>query len=540
MRFSVSTKIFLGFAVVIASFGIVSLYSIHRMRSLGENLRFVREGVIPARDALRELRSELKAFEEAFGRRRASDLEWVRSFLPSLRPYARIDTMRARVGELAGRPHLRPRDRAPLQTLAAELGDIGRQNGALEGLRKTGGLPAVLAALEGPDAPTTDRGLYDVLARTLGQKVTEGHHDAAVQMQTALRGIFRRVDKDLVALGRRFDRAIDTTYTQAARDEDSAILAVVIISTVALLISLAALLISHLTLSPIRHLREGVRRISEGDYGRRVHVSTQDEIGQLAAEFNKMVASLVERDHILARQREELVRAERLATIGKMSSQITHEIRNPLSSIGLNVELLEEELEAAATGDAAAVDEGRALLRAVTDEVDRLRDVTEHYLRFARLPEPERVSTDLVLLLEDLLVFLGGELEGQAIETELALDPLPALHLDGQQLRQAFLNLVRNAAEAMPDGGRIRVSTRREGPHAVVRLSDTGVGIPEEHLGQLFDPFFSTKRTGTGLGLALTQQMISQHGGSIEVESAQGEGTTVSVRLPLDIPGAPD
>jgi signal transduction histidine kinase len=536
MRLSITTKIFLGFAVVIASFGVVSLYSIVRMQTLGENVRFIREGVIPARDALRELHSEMKGFEEALGRRRPSDLSWVRSFLPTLAPFERIEALRGRVVELAARPHLSARDRRTLEKLATELQHIGTGNAALEALRSTGGPPPVQLLLRDPLAPTTDRALYGVLTRAFDQRVTEGDQDAALDLQSALGSVLRRIDRRLVELGRGFTRAIAATYAEAQRDEDNAILAVVASATVALLISLGALLSSHLTLRPIRALREGVLRIAEGDYARRVPVTTRDEVGQLAAEFNRMAESLQERDRMLARQREALLRAERLATIGKMSSQITHEIRNPLSSIGLNVELLEEELLAASTGDAEAAREAAALLRAVTGEVDRLRDVTERYLRFARVPSADPSPGDLVQVVADLLDFSREELQTRGVQVEVALAPLPQLDIDVQQLRQAFLNLVRNAAEAMPDGGRLRVETAVDGETVVVRFCDSGVGIPAEDLDKVFDPFFSTKQAGTGLGLALTQQIVSDHGGAIDLSSRPQAGTTVSVRLPL--PGA--
>lgn len=542
MRLSVSTKIFLGFALVIASFGVVSVYSIARMQTLGENVRFIREGVVPARDALRGLRTEMKGFEEALARRRPSDLAWVRSFLPTLEPFERIGSQRRRVLELAARPHLTPRDRRTLETLAAELRQIEEGRAALDVLVAAGGPPAVQVVLREPNAPTSDRALYGVLTRAFDQKLTEGDTEAALDMQSALGSILRRIDRRLIELGRGFTRAIDATYAEAQRDEDNAILAVIVISTVALLISLGALLSSHLTLRPIRQLREGVRRIAEGDYARRVPVSTHDEIGQLAVEFNRMAESLQERDRMLARQREALLRAERLATIGKMSSQITHEIRNPLSSIGLNVELLEEELAAASAGDAEAAAEAGALLRAVTAEVDRLRDVTERYLRFARLPTADPSPGDLVRVIEDLLEFSHEELQARRVEVETALAPLPQLDIDVQQLRQAFLNVVRNAEEAMPDGGRLSVSTGVEDGAAVIRFADSGVGIPPDDLDKVFDPFYSTKQAGTGLGLALTQQIVSDHGGAIDLDSRPGEGTTVIVRIPLPAgegPGGP-
>ena len=412
---SVATKIFLGFTVVIVSFGLVSVDSIFRMRSLGENLRFLREGVIPTRDKLKDLHSELKAFEVALSRRRLSDLEWLQSFLPTLEPFERIAEMVSRIDALADRAHVKPANRRMLAEVGQRLEVLVSGRLALDGLLEARGLPRVQKLITELPPEATDPDLFALLARELDQCVRDDDLATAREIQRALRGIFRHVERKILEVAHRYTLAIEATTQQAERDEDNAILAVIISSTVALFISLAALFVSYLTLAPIRQLRGGVRRISEGDYERRVRVSTRDEIGQLAAEFNKMAQSLAERDHILEQQREALLRADRLATIGKMSSQVTHEIRNPLSSIGLNVELLEDELERAATGDADAAAEARALLGAVTAEVDRLRAVTEQYLRFARLPKMTRTTASLSRVLTELLNFMREELAGLGI-----------------------------------------------------------------------------------------------------------------------------
>jgi signal transduction histidine kinase len=271
----------------------------------------------------------------------------------------------------------------------------------------------------------------------------------------------------------------------------------------------------------LRTLAERAKEIARGDYKQRVDASSPDEIGALGREFNAMAAALDERE-------QRLIRSERLAAVGKIAAQITHEVRNPLSSIGLNAEMLEEETEG----------EAKKLARAIVKEVDRLTEITEEYLRFARLPRPKLEREDLGAIVSSLLAFLRQELQGRGVRVEAQVEPsLPPVAADEHQLRQALLNLLRNAAEAMADGGQLTMTARHvpDGSDAArtieLIISDTGEGIAAEHLSKIFDPFFSTKEGGTGLGLALTQQIIVEHGGKIEVSSQPGRGTTFVVRL---------
>ena len=260
-------------------------------------------------------------------------------------------------------------------------------------------------------------------------------------------------------------------------------------------------------------------------FAQRVEVRSNDELGVLAREFNSMAAAIEERE-------QRLIRSERMAAAGQIASHITHEIRNPLSSISLNTELLEEEL-GGLPGE--TVDEARSLCRAMRREVDRLTEITEEYLRFARLPRPHLAPEDVNEILQSLLAFMANELRGKKVEVMFDLRPeLPSVEADENQLRQAFLNLLRNAVEAMAArGGTLRVATALRDAEVEVRIADTGSGIADEDLPKVFEPFFSTKEKGTGLGLPLTQQIIQEHGGSIGVQSAAGQGTIFTVRLPL-------
>lgn len=275
------------------------------------------------------------------------------------------------------------------------------------------------------------------------------------------------------------------------------------------------------TLRPLRRLREGARRIAAGDYGKRISETGPAEIADLAREFNSMGRAVQERE-------EEKLRAARLAMVGKMAAQIAHEVRNPLSSIGLNTELLEDEL-----GDNAS--EARELCRAIHTEVNRLTEVTEIYLGL-RGGKPKLARESLNAIIDDLVGFVRNDLATRhvVLETELAPED-PTGYVDANQIRQCLINLVRNAADAVSvkGGGRVVLRTRDERDRVEVAVEDDGVGIASELLPRLFDPFFSTKEGGNGLGLALTQQIIRDHGGEIHVASRVGRGTTFTLSVPV-------
>ena len=212
-----------------------------------------------------------------------------------------------------------------------------------------------------------------------------------------------------------------------------------------------------------------------------------------------------------------------------MAAHVTHEIRNPLSSIGLNIELLEEELaEGKVSGEA------KSLLGSITREVQRLEHLSEEYLRVARLPQPRMEQEDVATAVREIVSFAKPEMDraGLKLEIEVADDLPPALFDEGQ-IRQALLNVMRNAREAMPDGGTIDVYVKADGMSVVIGVDDRGSGIPEDVRTRIFDPFFSTKGEGTGLGLAITRQIVEAHGGSIACDAREGGGTSFKILLPI-------
>jgi two-component system NtrC family sensor kinase len=275
-------------------------------------------------------------------------------------------------------------------------------------------------------------------------------------------------------------------------------------------------------LQPLAMVTERARAVARGDLTPRDVAPSADEIGQLAKAFEQMVAAV-------GRAQDRALSNERLAAIGKMAAHVTHEIRNPLSSLGLNLELLEEELP---FDDAHG--EARALLKAITREVERLEHLSEEYLRVARLPSPRMEADDVASLVRETIAFARPEIERAGCVATLRIDEtLPPTLFDESQLRQALLNLLRNAREAMPAGGTITITVAAEGLSVVVHVDDEGVGISDDIRARVFDPFFSTKGEGTGLGLAITRQIIEAHGGAIRCEARPSRGTRFSLSLPI-------
>jgi signal transduction histidine kinase len=228
------------------------------------------------------------------------------------------------------------------------------------------------------------------------------------------------------------------------------------------------------------------------------------------------------------------LQAERLAVVGSMAAQVAHEIRNPLGSIFLNLDLIGQELHVVSNSNSHSAGECQELLREMRSQVLRIRQVLQEYLRFARMPKSERAAVSLKGFLEEKLNFVQPLLDRKHVHLKSSLDPnLPSVRVDSEQLWEVFLNLIRNAVEAMPDGGKLTVSSQRNGSEAVVSISDSGRGMTEEETRNLFIPFFTTKSDGTGLGLAYAQRVINEHGGKIDCATAPGRGSTFSVQLPL-------
>jgi signal transduction histidine kinase len=229
--------------------------------------------------------------------------------------------------------------------------------------------------------------------------------------------------------------------------------------------------------------------------------------------------------------RTRLARSERLALIGQMLAQITHEVRNPLNALSLNNEMLADEVAAL---DPTRRSEAWVLLDMVSNEIERLTALTGHYLQLARRPPAQLEPHDLGALVTEVVRLLTPELEARGVELEVEVESMPPQLVDGNQMRQALLNVVRNATEV--DAKKLVLAAHRSGGDVHLALTDDGPGMTAEQADRATDPFYSSKADGTGLGLAITKQILEDHDGTVRIESQIGGGTTITLLLP-DRPG---
>ena len=293
--------------------------------------------------------------------------------------------------------------------------------------------------------------------------------------------------------------------------------------------------------NPIRDLQEGVRRIAGGDLDHRLKIESGDEMQDLAVAFNSMMERLQSLYSDLNRQvadrSRQLVRSERLASVGYLAAGVAHEINNPLASIAFCAEALEARLRQAA--GRIDVPEQREVferyLHLIQEESFRCKGITEKLLAFSRGGEKTRENTDISRLAQSVLD--GAQHLPVCRDKRMVLEaPSPVTAwANPEEIKQVVLNLVVNALESMDAGGTLTVKVKQEGDQAMIEVEDTGVGMDRATLENIFEPFFTKNRTGsgTGLGLTISHRIIQQHGGEIEAySSGQGSGSTFTVRLP--------
>lgn len=500
MRQSIPGRVFTGFVILLMTFGAVTLYTVWQVRALGADVARLYGTVVPLPAIVAQLRSDLQALDlvlaiespdRAAQRRDAHVIRRRTSYLATIADH--FDRATTRIQSPDAPPAIR--------ALATHWNQLHHRFTDLETAVET-----YLARALDPEAATANR-------REARRQLNE-------------------LGRELELFEPALQEALDRAVLALADEEQRAAWGAIVLATAALLIGILITRSAARLLRPLRSLRAGVERIARGDYaGEPVAIEGSGELAALADDFNRMATAIRRRDEQLSAQQRELLHRERLATVGRMSAQITHELRNPLSSIGLNSELLMEELEAHAP---QALTGARDLLADIIKEVERLREITEEYLRFARLPRPERHPIDLNHTATELVEFVRTEMERAQVKIRVDPDPAgrPAL-VDPNQLRSALINLLRNAREAMPTGGHIVIRVRSLGDHATLTVIDDGPGVPRDIRHRLFEPFFSTKPQGTGLGLAMVQKIIEAQDGRVTVDDAPTGGTAVRLDLPL-------
>jgi signal transduction histidine kinase len=251
-------------------------------------------------------------------------------------------------------------------------------------------------------------------------------------------------------------------------------------------------------------------------------------------EVERLNAELTGTLNRLQAAQAELLVAERMATVGRLSLKVAHEVRNPIAAIELNAEILEDIVRARTGSD---MDEAGGLVASIRDQVNTLDALTEEYLAFARFPRPHFEEESLNHLVRELADFVRPVAMRQGLVIEVQADPgVPMMEIDRGLLRQAILNLVKNGMEALSRGGALTIESRVSGESVEIRVADSGAGINEEVAGRLFEPFFTTKPQGTGLGLSIARQITEEHGGELGWGNAPRGGAVFTIRLPVKRP----
>ncbi|HMK56731.1 MAG TPA: ATP-binding protein [Dissulfurispiraceae bacterium] len=299
--------------------------------------------------------------------------------------------------------------------------------------------------------------------------------------------------------------------------------------------ALVSVFLARSLVLPIRRLQDAARRMALGDLSAEIEISGDYEIASLCKSFNSMqiilknvLDSLDGSLKELKEKQSQLINAEKLAAIGVFASGVAHEINNPLTSVLTFSNLLLEKMP--------EDDPRHEMLRIMSREAVRARDIVKQLLSFSRDAAIDPVSLDINETVRESLkiVSLQEALQGISVELKLAED-LPVIYADRIQIEEVLWNIISNAAHAITPPGVIGISTVRSDSGVEIAISDTGEGIPEEYLDKIFDPFFSTKGTaGTGLGLAVSYDIINKHGGIIDVASKVDEGTTFTIKLPAN------
>uniref|UniRef100_A0A7C3ZDP9 histidine kinase n=1 Tax=Desulfobacca acetoxidans TaxID=60893 RepID=A0A7C3ZDP9_9BACT len=287
-------------------------------------------------------------------------------------------------------------------------------------------------------------------------------------------------------------------------------------------------IVSRKILQPLRIIEKTTDRIARGNFKPLPVLNTRDETQRVVEAFNRMVKELEKRQH-------QLVQAQKLSSLGVLTSGVAHQLNNPLNNISTSCQILLEELD-----DSLDRAFFRKMLTNVEQEVDRARDIVKGLLEFSRTKDFTLKPTPLKAVVDRSIKLISSQVPAGIEIIERVPEDL-ILHLDAQRLQEAFLNLFMNAVQAIEKlPGKIKIEARLDDTKqwAVITVEDTGVGISKEDLGRIFDPFFTTKEigAGTGLGLSIVYGIIERHQGTIRAESKEGEGSRFIIRLPLHPP----
>ncbi len=291
---------------------------------------------------------------------------------------------------------------------------------------------------------------------------------------------------------------------------------------------LVSLYLARKYTQPLHSVVESAKRVAAGDLSKTSEVEGQDEIAELTRNFNDMVEKLRQHRELEERLRE----AERLSAVGKLASGIAHEIRNPLNFMNLSIDHIRTRL---GSGRPDGTAEALALMSNIKAEIHRLNSMIENFLTVGKPLALNKSDVNVGALVQEVVELARQKANEQGIAVTVAEDPaVPRIQADAVQVKTCLMNVVLNAIQAMPGGGRLRITTALREGMVEIAVADSGPGISEEDLNRIFNPYFTTKKLGIGLGLAITKKIVEEHRGTIAVRSRPNEGTGMIISLPVE------
>lgn len=287
-----------------------------------------------------------------------------------------------------------------------------------------------------------------------------------------------------------------------------------------------AILLSLRYTEPIQEIVRAAKKVAGGELDVTLPTERKDEIGQLTESFNFMVRRLKENKEIEERLRE----AEHLSAVGQLARSIAHEIRNPLNFINLSIDHIKDYYRPV---ENERYENFQNLINSIKQEIQRLNKLVNDFLDYGRPLRLNKQHINVEALLRDVIEIIKAKASCEGVVIEEKLDFLPDIFVDSELIKTCLFNVIINAFQAMPSGGTLTINTKKDDGKLAITITDTGTGVPKENISKVFEPFFSTKTTGLGLGLATTKRIVEEHGGNIEFNSVEGMGSKVIIKLPM-------
>jgi|GEM_PF-2824056 len=496
---SVSTKILMAFLSLTLIFTITSGYSLLKHHTISSNLRLISQGYLKIAFAVVEIRTTQRLLIVHLNNISEGDLTFTKNWVSSVRRMRPIvlESLEKDVNELL-KTHMQEGEKEFLVSLKKEINQISSLYLEAEKYHT-----ALMPLLENELDPS------------------------AIELVKVTKEIEEKIGRNLRHLQNISIQRINMVTARSEQVERRTVWMLGALVLLTLSIGFIATYFIHRLLMPLAEIRRGVEIIGKGNLDYRIKVRKLDEIGRFAHQLNIMAQELQERDR-------QLILSERLAGIGKMASHIAHEIKNPLSSIGLNTELAIDEANQIMPEEKK--EEILSLLRSILQEVERMRKLIDHYLQMGKPPKMNKTQTDLSALIEEVKGFMEHEMQEAGVEVNLHLPQESIMaKVDRDQIKQVMINLMKNAIEAMDKTNRkIDVILETNQSSVNILVKDTGRGMKTEEKEKIFEPFYTNKPSGSGLGLAITRQIICDHKGTIECTSFPGQGTTFKITIPVE------